>query len=172
MKHLARLAWIALLLALFAPEVARYRAERSLADANLRLQRALTGADRGAVALQSVGEAATLAASAANAMPGDPRAPLLQGIALILAGRGRDALVVLDAAVEAGERPELTINQGRARTLLGDPAGAHAAYLRTAWASPLAVESLPRAMRDALSIEVARLEGELRSGALSAVPGG
>lgn len=172
MKVLARLVGLALLLSLWWPELARYRAERDLAEVNQRLQRALTGADRGAPALQSVGVAAALAADAARQMPDDPRPPMLQGIALILAGRGAEALAVLDAAVVVGERPELTINQGRARTLLGDAAGAHAAYLRTAWASPLGIASLPQAMRAELGTEAAQLEAELRAGRLKSVPGG
>jgi hypothetical protein len=85
--------------------------------------------------LQSVAIAAEEAKTAAKHLPGDARAPMLEGIALILAGKGAAALAVLDAAIAAGERPELTINQGRARAILGDMAGANAAYLRTAWAS-------------------------------------
>lgn len=154
------------------PELGRYRAEWRLAEADARLQRALRGLDRGALALQSVGIAATQAHGAAEQLPGDARPPLFEGIALILAGKGAAALAVLDAAIAAGERPELTINLGRARTLLGDARGADSAYLRTAWASPLAIATLPAEMRATLQGRVATLEGDLRAGRLSSVPGG
>ena len=154
------------------PEFARYRAEWSLREVNVRLDRALQGVDRGQAALQSVGAAALLAKDATKRLPADPRPPLLEGIALILLGKGSAAQSLLDAAVQEGERPELTLNQGRARALLGDEAGALSALLRTAWASPLAIESLPASMRADLRQQVVQLEAQLGAGTLKAPPGG
>lgn len=172
MRTFVRCALLLGLLLMLWPEFARYRAEWQMADANARLQRALGGLDRGTVALQSVAVAAAQAHAAAAHLPGDARPPLFEGVALILSGKGAEALAVLDGAIALGERPELTINQGRARTLLGNEAGANAAYLRTAWASPLAIATLPAAMRATLSTQVASLEIELQAGRLSEVPGG
>jgi hypothetical protein len=164
------LAGLIVLLALLYPEFGRYRAEWMLSDVHVRLNRALRGIDRGDAALASVGIAAEQAQQAAASLPGDPRPALLQGIAFILAGKGAQAIAVLDAAIAQGERPEFTINLGRARTILGDEAGAHAAYLRTAWASADAITTLPRSMRESLLNEVAVLEGELRAQKLTAPP--
>ncbi|MBL8299156.1 MAG: hypothetical protein JNN30_12535 [Rhodanobacteraceae bacterium] len=178
-----KMLWRLLLVALFAlalwPEFPRYQAEWRLYDANFRVAQALrmsqsaarsSAADADRAALSQVTLAETLAAQAAAALPGDPRAVLTQSIALIMIRRGADAVALLEAAINAGERPEFTINLGRARTTLGDEAGANAAYLRTAWASPQAIVTLPRAMREDLQHQVERLDAQLRAGQLSAPP--
>ncbi len=179
MKVLWRLFVVeALSLALW-PEFPRYQAEWWLNDANFRIERALrmsqstarSGmADTDGAALRQVALAETLAAQAAAALPGDPRAVLTQSIALIMTGRGARAVTLLDAAIAAGERPEFTINLGRARTTLGDEAGANAAYLRTAWASPQAIATLPKPMRDDFQRQVEHLDAQLRAGQLNAPP--
>lgn len=161
------------------PEFPRYLAEWRLAEANVRLGRALSG-NQAAVragastpdgqALRQAELAGELAAQAMAALPGDPRAVLARSIALIVTGRGADAIRGLDAAIAAGERPEFTLNLGRARTTLGDTAGANAAYLRTAWASPQATATLPRAMREDFQRQVERLDAQLRAGQLTAPP--
>lgn len=170
MKFALRLLATFALVALLWPEFGRYRAEWQLADAGGHLQRVLRGLDRGATAHASVQRADALARGAAASTPGDERAALLLGIALILQQRGADAAAALEAAIARGERPELTLNLGRARTALGDTAGADAAYLRTAWASPLALATLPKTMRDDLLARVALRESELHAGTLRAPP--
>ncbi len=179
MTILWRLFVVALLSLALWPEFPRYEAEWRLNDANFRIDQALRmsqsaarsgveGTDR--AALRQVALAETQAAQAAAALPGDPRAILTRSIALIMISRGADAVTLLDAAIAAGERPEFTINLGRARTTLGDEAGANAAYLRTAWASPQAIATLPKAMRDDFQRQVERLDAQLRAGQLSAPP--
>lgn len=170
MRRLFQCVSIALLIALLWPEVQRYGAEYQLAQAAARLDRALRGTDQGQAALDSVIEAQRLAQAAGIALPGDARPIMLEGIALILAGQGQRAVDVLVAGIAQGERPEFTINLGRARSALGDQSGARQAFLRSAWASPAAVSSLPPPMRESLLLEVARLEGELRAGRLQALP--
>lgn len=179
MKVLWRLLVVAILALALWPEFPRHQAEWRLNDANFRIDQALrmsqsaarSGvADTGRAALRQVALAETLAAQAAAALPGDPRAILTQSIALIMTGRGQQAVALLDGAIAAGERPEFTINLGRARTTLGDEAGANAAYLRTAWASPQAIATLPKAMREDLQRQVERLDAQLRAGQLSAPP--
>ncbi|HEU4665008.1 MAG TPA: hypothetical protein VFS55_13350 [Dokdonella sp.] len=149
------------------PEAARYRAEWSLADANARLSAALHG--RGSAA--SVEKALSEARDAITALPGDPRAPLATAIALLLLQRGDEAKTTLERAIaSSGERPELTLNLGRARGTLGDEAGAQAAFLRTAWASPAAISTLPSPLRAAVLERVRTLEDALHDGRLEHAP--
>ena len=163
------LALLALVLLLW-PEWQRYRAEGMLAEANTRLERVLLGRDRGAPALASVVQAESLARAAEERLPADPRADLLLSVALILQGRGTEAVSVLDAAIAQGERPELTLSLGRARALLGDEAGAEAAFLRTTWASEVAIATLPKETRRRMRAQVLQWDEGLREGRLHAPP--
>lgn len=163
------LALFALLLLIW-PEAQRYRAEWWLAEANTRLERILLGQDRGPVALASVARAEALARAAADRLPADPRADLLLSVALILQARGAEAVAVLDAAIAEGERPELTLSLGRARATLKDEAGAEAAFLRTTWASEVAIVTLPKAMRLRMRARVLQWDADLRAGRVHAPP--
>lgn len=155
---------------LVLPELPRYRAEWRLMHANRQLADVLRGDLRGEAALQSAASAERLASAAAASLPGDPRPVLSAAIALILRGEGRAAVALLEPAVARGERPELTLNLGRARGISGDEAGAQAAFLRTAWAGPAAIATLPAALRGPLLEKVNQLESELRAGRLAAPP--
>lgn len=148
------------------PEAAAYRAEWLLADANARLSAALRGTGTAA----SVETALAAARTATNALPADPRPPLAASIALLLLRRPDEAKTILEKAIASGERPELTINLGRARGALGDEAGAQAAFLRTAWTSPAAVATLPSALRADLLEQVRAREDDLRGGRLDRAP--
>jgi hypothetical protein len=170
MKRILQWLTIASLLALLWPEFPRYAAEYRLAQAAARLDRALSGIDQGQAALASVIEAQRLTHAAGLVLPGDARAVMLEGVALILSGQSQQAIEVLEAGVALGERPEFTINLGRARAAVGDEAGARAAFLRSGWASPTALGTLPKPVRDALLLEIQQLESELRSGRLQAPP--
>ena len=152
------------------PEWQRYRAEWMLAEANTRLERVLLGRDRGAPALASVVQAESLARAAEERLPADPRADLLLSVALILQARGAEAVTVLEAAIAQGERPELTLSLGRARATLQDEAGAEAAFLRTTWASEVAIATLPKDLRRRLRAQVLQWEEGLREGRLHATP--
>jgi predicted Zn-dependent protease len=170
MNRLWRILGIALVVVAFVPEVLRYQAEWQLAEANARLSRVLLGKQSAQAAHDSAEAAVELAGKAESALPDDPRAWLMHGVALMLANRGSEGLAVLQNAVLQGERPELTLNLGRARFSQGDEAGANAAYLRTAWANPYAIDTLPKPMQEALRDQVAALEQELRAGRLKAPP--
>ena len=159
-----------LLIAMVWPEPDRYRAEWLLADANGRLSEALRGAITGDAALRSTETAFVQSRQAAALLPDDPRTALSASIALLLLHRGAEAQAILNAAIEQGERPELTLNLGRARGIVGDEPGAHAAFLRTAWASPAAIATLPAVLRAPLLERVAQLETELRAGRLREPP--
>lgn len=167
---LLRIVATALLLACLWPEPSRYAAEWTLRDAGARVERVLRGLDTGSAAQTSMAVVGTTTDSVSATMPDDTRAALLGGIALILQNRAPEAVTMLDAAIARGERPELTLNLGRARTAAGDTAGADAAYLRTAWASPLALNTLPAAMRTELLQRVTVLEDALHDDTLHAPP--
>ncbi len=170
MNRLMRAIAMLLVLALVAPEVRREQAERQLAQATARIDPVLRGELQGAAAVAAAADAVTLAAAAARALPGDPRPPLPGAIAAMLLGRPEVAIALLDAAISEGERPEFTVNLGRARAMQGDAAGADRAYLRSAWASELALATLPAAMRDDLLARVRVLEVALHQGTLDAPP--
>jgi predicted Zn-dependent protease len=148
------------------PEFGRYRAEWLLADANARLAAAL----RGNATTASVESALDDAQRALALLPGDPRPPLAASIALLMLKRPGEAEAVLERALASGERPELTLNLGRARGSLGNESGAQAAFLRTAWASPAAIATLPSSMRSTLLEQVHALEQDLRAGRLAHAP--
>jgi hypothetical protein len=165
-----RLILILALAALAWPEIGRYDGEILLADAAARLSAALNGEIRGDAAVSSVQAAYASAQRAAVLLPEDQRPALSQAIGLLLLHKGADASAILEAAIAQGERPELTLNLGRARGIGGDEQGAQAAFLRTAWASPAAVSTLPAALRGPLLERVKSLERELREGRLRQVP--
>lgn len=170
MKQVWRALALLVLAAALWPEVARYGAEWQLSAANADLDGILRGQLRDARGVQAAQHALAAAEAAGQVLPEDPRPSLTRGIALILLARGDDAVRVFEAAIAQGERPEFTLNLGRARTALGDTAGADAAYLRTAWASPTALSTLPKDMRDDLTARTAALEAQLHAGTLNQVP--
>jgi hypothetical protein len=160
-----RLLAMAAVLACAWPEWHRYRVERDLATASAILARRLQG-DAGAVPLL----ADAVAMSRQPAYPGDARAPLLHGIALLLAARPAEARATFERAIAVGEHPELVHNLGRARAATGDEYGARIAFLRSAWAAPSAIATLPAAMRALVEADVAINEAALRAGRLAAPP--
>jgi hypothetical protein len=108
--------------------------------------------------------------AAAPALPEDARVALARGVALSLLGRGQEAVRVLDAAIAAGERPELSLCLGRARAVAGDEAGADRAFFRTAWASSFALGTLPKGLREALLVRVGEREQAFREGRVDGAP--
>ena len=170
MNWLLRVSAMALAAAVLWPELQRYRAEWWLGEADGRLQAALDGTLKGSVALSTTDDALHLAQQAMYALPGDPRPVQSASVALLLLHRGAEAIALLEPAIAKGERPELTLNLGRARGINGDEKGADAAFLRAAWASPAAVATLPKAMRSPLLDRVKELELQLREGRLQQPP--
>ena len=170
MTRALRLALVTALAVAAWPEFARYRAEWQLGEATARMERVLRGTEPEASAVTSVQRAEELSRQAIERLPADPRPVLIRAIALIMTRRLDEATALLDAAIAQGERPEFTINLGRARAARGDEAGAHRAYLRTAWTAPSAIGTLPKAMQRELLEEVGALEGKLRTGELKEAP--
>ncbi|MFN2385394.1 MAG: hypothetical protein ABR576_03775 [Thermoanaerobaculia bacterium] len=162
---------IALAAAAVAPEIRRYAAERRLAVASEAfriLLRSPQSADDPIAALDRV---ATLAETASDPLPGDPRPWILSGSAHLTAGRPERALESYASAFDrAGERAEVDLNIGRAETLLGRDGRVRVAFLRAGWISPALLAALPPQTAQPVLAEIARLEEELRAGRLEAPP--
>jgi tetratricopeptide (TPR) repeat protein len=153
-----------LVVAAALPELPRYQAERDLAEAGRQIDHVMRGDVKGLDAVNAAQQAEAKSQSASRWLPGDARPPLHRAVALMLLARTNEAIAVLESAIRVGERPELTLNLGRARFQRGDRQGANRAYLRAAWAAPAVLKTLPRPMRTALLNDVALLEVELRDG--------
>jgi tetratricopeptide (TPR) repeat protein len=170
MNGWARLAAAAALLAMLVPEWQAYRAEHALARVEARVDEVLTGRSGGTAAIAAIDAAIADADLARAVLPDDPRSALAAALPRIMRGRAGEARAILEAAIAAGERPELTLNLGRALAAEGDDDAAQAAFLRAAWASPTITATLPRATREAIGVAVAEREAALRAGKLSAIP--
>lgn len=152
------------------PELPRYRAEWWLAGANARIDAMFRGRVPQPASPGVAAEADMLAVRASASLGDDPRPPMASGIARLIQRRPGPALEALTLARALGERPELTINIGRARGIAGDASGAHRAFVRTAWINPPAVSTLPSAIRRQVLEETAELEAQLVRGELTAPP--
>lgn len=165
MSRVARLLASMLLLAALATECLRYRAEHELAHARDAIGQVLRSGDAARAAREMPDLVVRL-----EHQPDDVRRDLLLGLALILAQRPGDAVAQLEHAVRRRERPELTLNLGRARAAAGDEAGARAAFLRAGWAAPGVLSTLPAPMRATIADEIARRERALEAGEVSGLP--
>jgi cytochrome c-type biogenesis protein CcmH/NrfG len=171
MKAGRLLLMLAALGAVLRPELPRYGAERRLRIASDAFQILLDRSQPVEDPVGALGRVAEIAESVGAALPGDSRPWVLAGSAHLTAGRPERALELYRAAFDrAGERAEVDVNVGRARTLLDQIAQAHAAFLRAGWISPALLATLPAPVADPLRAEVARLEAELKGGRLKAPP--
>lgn len=149
-------AWVA---------VGEYRAGHCLSAAGRLVEDVLFGRLRGEAATAAVQRAGQRLACAEPIAAREPtRYALLRGLILMLDGRAADAEAVLRTAIATGERPELTLTLGRALAAQGDEAGARAAFLRALWAAPQVGDTLPRAVRESLAVELQVMEQALREG--------
>jgi hypothetical protein len=170
MKWILRVAIVVAALAMLWPEWQRYRAEWWLAAGNARLTGVLNATVTGPDAVAVTQEALHFAQLAAAFLSDDPRPVQSASIALLMLQRGDEAIALLEPAIRAGERPELTINLGRARGISGNAVGADAAFLRTTWINPASTASLPSAIRQPLLVRVKEMEQQLRDGHLHEPP--
>lgn len=162
---LRRVAAALLVVALAWVAVGEYRAGHCLSEAGRLVEDVLFGRLRGEAAGSAVQRAAQKLACAEPIAAREPaRYALLRGLILMLDGRAAEAEAVLRAAIAAGERPEITLNLGRALAAQGDEAGARAAFLRAMWAAPQVGDTLPRTLRASLAVELQVMEQALREG--------
>jgi hypothetical protein len=165
------LLFLGLAVAAMTPEIRRYAAERRLAVATEAFRVLLQSPESADDPMAALDRVATLAETASRPLPGDPRPWILSGSAHLTAGRPERALESYGTAVDrAGERAEVDLNIGRAETLLGRAERVKVAFLRAGWISPALLGALPPQTSQPLLAEIARLEGELRAGRLSAPP--
>ncbi len=169
MKLLRPLAVAAALLALLAPELPRYAAERRIGLATAGFRTLLDRADAPETAneLVAIGQSAL---AVAGRLPGDPRPWILGGSAYLLTRQPERALENYREALATGERAEIDLNLGRAYALARRRESAEAAFLRAGWISPEILSGLAEPVRKPLLAEIARLTEELRAGRLSAPP--
>jgi tetratricopeptide (TPR) repeat protein len=155
---------------LAAPEMLRYAAERRLARANAAFDYVLS---RPAEVENAIGilEAVTDAAvTTAPVLVGDSRAWVLAGSSQLVARNAERALGCYREALAVGERAEIHLNFGRAAALASQKGAAEAAFLRALWISPALVRAVPPEFVTQALVDVARLEGELVAGRLTAPP--
>jgi Flp pilus assembly protein TadD len=147
-----------------------YRAEQQLAQANQGVKAVLKTGQLNEAAKERLSQAVAAARTAQMDLPGDPRPALTQAIAYLILQQYPAAESVLLLAISQGERPELTLNLGRARGSMGDQAAAERAFVRTAWISQAGIKTLPKTLRERIFSEVTRLDGQLRNGQLVSSP--
>lgn len=165
-----RLALSGLVITASWSELKRYAAERDLYQASGTLESVLNRELDANEVPQSLAATIALTRRAATTLTTDSRPPLIESTALLVLGDGPSACRILKQGIRHEERPELTINFGRALGISGDEAGAQAAFLRTAWISPVGVATLPSALRRSILARVDALEQLLRSGMLERPP--
>jgi hypothetical protein len=164
-----RLAAVAALTWLVAPEIPRYRAERriGLATAAFRSLVERLNQPDAATELMRVGR---VALASTPDLPGDPRPYMISGSAFLVTGQPEPALDSYREAFATGERAEIDLNLGRAYALARRTESADAALLRAGWVSPEILASLSPEVRDPLVARLRRLSQDLVAGRLSAPP--
>ena len=169
MRRIAGLALVVALVALVAPEVARYRAERRVGWATDAFRALLDRAGDPETA-RNILEVGALALSATGALPGDPRPWMLVGSSFLVTGQPERALEYYREAFSTGERSEIDLNLGRVYGILHRADSESAAYVRAGWVSPEILASLPDAPRARAQAEIGRLSVALAEGRLDAPP--
>jgi cytochrome c-type biogenesis protein CcmH/NrfG len=169
MRRVAGVALIAALVALVAPEVARYRAERRVGWATNAFRALLDRAGDPETA-RNILEVGAVALSSTGTLPGDPRPWMLVGSSFLVTGRPERALEFYREAFATGERAEIDLNLGRAYGLLRRADAESAAYVRAGWVSPDILASIPEAPRAKAQAEIEKLTIALSEGRLDAPP--
>jgi len=157
------------LVALVAPELPRYAAERRVGYATAAFRGLLerAGDPETAADVLRIGQ---VALSTTADLPGDPRPWIIVGSAFLVTGQPERALENYREAFATGERVEIDLNLGRAYALAKRPESADAALLRAGWVSPEILATLPAAVKDPLLFRIGELSRELREGRLAAPP--
>lgn len=169
MKRLLPLVLVAAVVALVAPEIARYRAERRVGYATNAFRGLLDRASDPETSVNLVALAG-LALRATADLPGDPRPWVLAGSSFLVTGRPEKALEYYREGFATGERAEIDLNLGRAYALSKREDAARAAYVRAGWISPEILASQPAEVKDPALLEIARLAEALSRGALAEPP--
>ncbi|MGK2857271.1 MAG: hypothetical protein ACSLFQ_08700 [Thermoanaerobaculia bacterium] len=161
-----------LLLAILAPELARYRAERELRRLTSVVMAAASGRVAPSSAVPLFRDASAELGELARAMPGDPRPRMFAGSASLLARDTDRAIALYLDALRCGERGEIDLNLGRAFAAAGDGRAA-AMFARAVWISPKLIDSVPAGHRERIREDLAsrtRSEGVAEPPPLPVLP--
>ncbi len=159
-----RLSLVALLFLWFWPEFNLYQNEWRLSTASAKLSPVMTGENQSPSAARDVQNALQIANEVQASNQNDSRAILIKGVALILLDQADAAVKLFKQANTTAERPEFSLNLGRANSRLGNETATQAAFLRAAWSSENAIASLPKDLRENLLQQVAELETQMQTG--------
>jgi len=168
-KALLRLAALAALVWLLAPEIRRYRAERRIGLATSAFRSLIDRINEPAAA-QEMLRVGRIALASSPDLPGDARPAMIAGSAFLVTGQPERALETYREAFATGERAEIDLNLGRAYMLGGRRESGDAALLRAGWISPEILSTLSPAVRYPLLFRVGRISAELKAGRLSEPP--
>lgn len=155
MRVLRIAAAAAVLLALLAPELSRYRAERELRRLTSVAMAAASGSVPAASATALLRESSSRLARLARSMPGDVRPRMYAASASLVARDTERAIALYLDALRCGERGEVDVNLGRAFAAAGD-SRATAMFERAVWISPRLIDSVPEPYRARVREGVAR----------------
>lgn len=169
MRILARLAALAVLVWLVAPELPRYRAERRIGLATAAF-RSLVDRVNEPGASAEILRVGRIALASTPDLPGDPRPAMIAGSAFLVTGQPEPAIQTYREAFATGERAEIDLNLGRAYMLARRRESGEAALLRAGWISPEILSTLSPAVSEPLLEQVRGLGRELYAGRLSAPP--
>jgi hypothetical protein len=165
MRALKPVLVLAALAVVMAPEIVRYRGERSLyrltALAQSLPRQPLSEVER----LSAIAEVSR-AAERLTTYPADWRPVQLSGVAALFAKNPQRAIEMLSSTSRLGERPEVDVDLGLAYAALNRRVDADAAMLRAAWVSPAVVKQLEQQTGARFGARVEALEAKLHSGRL------
>lgn len=153
-----------------APELPRYRGERTLRPAADALRYLVSHSAEVSDPRGALDRIQEIALSAAPGLPGDSRPLVLAGSCRLVGADAAGALEFYRKALGLGERAEVDLNLGRAYESSGQTKKAAAAFLRAVWISPALFPALLPDLQPALRERSTELEKELREGRLSAPP--
>ena len=135
MRALVRLAALAVLVWLVAPELRRYRAERRIGLATAAFRSLVDRANEPGASAEIL-RVGRIALASTPDLPGDPRPAMIAGSAFLVTGQPEPALEAYREAFATGERAEIDLNLGRAYMLARRRENGEAALLRAGWISP------------------------------------
>lgn len=139
MRAVSGAALAILAIALFAPELSRYRGERRQA----RVEATLAAAAPGRIPTSALARV-SVAAEETITFPGDWRPLVTAGRASYAGGDYSRAVTLFQQANTLGERPEIQLNLGAAYLKLGDLQRADAAFARAIRIAPALEQTVNR----------------------------
>ncbi len=170
MKIVWPIVLVLVLVAVLAPELARYQAEHKLYAATGAFYALRANPKQAANPGRALDWVTTQAIDAASALDGDPRPWLVAAGAQMLARKPGAAVDLYRHVLRLGERPEIELNLGQAYLLLGDQQRAATALMRGGWVAPILLDTLVPTTRDAIRIAIRDRQAAFERGEITAPP--